>query len=116
MWQDPSTRVYVSILALLVVYLLLIAIATSDAAWADGARARVGAFWDRYLRVQAPAGQADGSVGGWIAARAGWFRGVGILAAAVALLFWLSLSFAVVIAVIAATLVYLAMLEAITNR
>lgn len=59
---------------------------------------------------------ADGSVRGWIAARAGWFRSLGILAAGAALVFWPSLSFAVVIGVIAATLVYLAVLEAITNR
>ena len=116
-WPDPTTRVYVTMLGFLVAYLLLITVATSDAEWAAGTRVRVGAFWDRYLRVQAaPAGMANGSVQGWIAVRAGWFRGLGIVAAGAALLFWPSLSFGAVIGVIAATLIYLAVLEGITNR
>lgn len=64
----------------------------------------------------APAGTADGSVRGWIAVRAGWFRGLGILAAGTALLFWSAPSLGAVIGVIAATLVYLAIIEAVTNR
>ena len=116
-WPDPANRVSLTILALLVVYLLIITLATSDAEWAAGTRARIGGFWDRYLGVRAaPEAMADGPVRGWIAVRAGWFRGLGILAAGAALLFWPSLSFGAAIGVIAATLVYLAVLEAITNR
>ena len=116
-WPDPSSRVYVTMLGLLGVYLLGITVATSGAQWAAGTRARFGSLWDRYLRVEAaPEGVADGSLQGWIAVRAGWFRGLGVLAAGAALLFWPSLSFGAVIGTIAATLIYLAVLEAITNR
>ena len=114
-WPAPTIRVFLTTLVLLCAYLLFIAVATSDAEWAAGTRARIGAFWDRYFRVQA-AGAADGTVRGWIALRAGWFRGLGILAAAASLLFWPSLSFGAAIGLIAATLIYLAVLEATTNR
>jgi len=119
-WPDPSTRLIVTVLVFAALYLAALAVAASDAAWAVSARSWLAQLWERYLRVpEAPA--ADRTMRGrsplhWVAARASWFRGIGIALGVVLLVAWPSLTFGAVVVVVALELLYLAGIDMIVNR
>ena len=120
MWPDPSTRLTVTVLVLAGLYLAALAVAASDGAWAVSTRSWLAQLWERYLRVpEAPA--ADRAMRGrsplhWVAARAPWFRGIGIVLGVVLLVAWPSLTFGTVVVVVALDLLYLAAVDMIVSR
>lgn len=118
-WPDPSTRLIVTVLVFAALYLAALAVAASDADWAVWARSRVSQLWERYFRV--PEAAEDRAARGrsplhWIAARASWFRGIGIALGVILLVAWPSLTFGAVVIVVALELLYLAGIDMIVNR
>jgi hypothetical protein len=116
-WPDLSTRLIVTVVVLVALYLLALTITTSDADWAVSARGRIADVWKRYFRVDrtSPAESQPG-VSGWITARAHWFRVIGILAGIVFLIAWPSVTFGLVVIVFALELIYLAAIDFVGNR
>jgi hypothetical protein len=120
MWPDPSTRLIVTVFVLAALYLAALAVAASDAAWAVSARSWLAQLWERYFRVpEVPA--SDRATRGrsplhWVAARAPWFRGIGIVLGVILLLAWPSLTFGTVVVVVALALLYLAAIDMIVGR
>ena len=118
-WPDPSSRMIVTVFALLALYLAVLTIVTSDAAWAVWMRSRGGELWERYFRVDeetvaGPPGKR--TLPGWVAARAAWFRVIGIVVGAALLIVLPSLTFGTFILVVALELLYLAAIDMIVNR
>jgi hypothetical protein len=118
-WPDPSTRLIVTVLVLVALYLAALALAASDAGWAVSARSWAGQVWERYFRV--PEAAADRAAQGrsplhWVAARAPWFRGIGILLGVILLVAWPSPTFGTVVVVVALELLYLAAIDTVVNR
>jgi hypothetical protein len=119
-WPDPSTRLILTVMVVAALYLATLAVAASDAAWAVSARSWLAQLGEHYLPVpEAPA--ADGATRGrsplhWVAARAPWFRGIGIVLGVVLLVAWPSLTFGTVVVVIALELLYLAAIDMIVSR
>ena len=118
-WTDPSTRFVVTVLVLTVAYMAALAAATSDAEWAVSIRSGAAGLRDRYFRVhRADSGGALAGpwLVGWIAARASWFRGIGIVLGAALLIVLPSLTFGTFVLVVALELLYLAAIDMIVNR
>jgi hypothetical protein len=115
-WPNPSTRVYVTVLALIGIYLLALALIVSEAPWAETVRARVRELTSKYVEPGAAAGPSERSVSVWVAAHAGWLRLAGIIVALAALVLWPSLTLATFIMVVALGLVYLAAIDWIAGR
>jgi hypothetical protein len=119
-WPDPSTRLIVTVLVLAALYLAALAVAASDAGWAVATRSWAGQLWERYFRVpEAPA--ADRPTGGrsplrWVAARAPWFRAIGIAVGVLLLVAWPSLTFGTVVVVVALELLYLAAIDVLISH
>jgi hypothetical protein len=119
-WPDPSTRLTVTVMVLAALYLAALALATSDAGWAVATRSWVGQLWERYFRVP-EAAAADRATRGrsplrWAAARAPWFRSLGVAVGVVLLIAWPSLTFGTVVIVVALELLYLAAIDVIVSR
>jgi hypothetical protein len=119
-WPDPSTRLIVTVMVVAALYLATLALATSDAVWAVSARSWGGQLWERYFRVpEAPAADRTGrgrSPLRWVAARAPWFRTVGVAVGVLLLVAWPSLTFGTVVVVVALELLYLAAIDMVVNR
>ena len=116
-WPDLSTRLIVTVVVLVALYLLALTIATSDAGWAVSTRGRIADVWERYFRVdQTSPAETRPGVSGWITARAHWFRIIGILAGIVFLITWPSVTFGLVVIVFALELIYLAAIDFVGNR
>ncbi len=118
-WPDPSSRMIVTVFVLLALYLAVLTIVTSDAAWAVGMRSRGGELWERYFRVDeatvaGPTGKR--TLPGWVAARAAWFRVIGIATGIIFLAAWPSVTFGLVVVIVALEFLYLAAIDMIVNR
>ena len=118
-WPDPSSRMIVTVFVLLALYLAVLTIVTSDAAWAVWMRSRGGELWDRYFRVDeatvaSPPGKR--TLPGWVAARASWFRVIGIAIGIIFLAAWPSVTFGLVVVIVALEFLYLAAIDMIVNR
>ena len=118
-WPDPSSRMIVTVFALLALYLAVLTIVTSDAAWAVWMRSRGGELWERYFRVDeetvaGPPGKR--TLPGWVAARASWFRVIGIATGIIFLAAWPSVTFGLVVVIVALEFLYLAAIDMIVNR
>ncbi len=118
-WPDPSSRMIVTVFVLLALYLAVLAIVTSDAAWAVWMRSRGGELWERFFRVDeatvaSPPGKR--TLPGWVAARASWFRVIGIVLGVALLIVLPSLTFGTFVLVVALELLYLAAIDMIVNR
>jgi hypothetical protein len=115
-WPDPSARVYVSVLALLALYLGVVWAISSDSDRAQDVRKRAGDAWQRYFVSRPVAAEGAGRFSIWIIARAMWLRVVGIVVAVVLLLIWPSLTVGSIVAVVALLLAYLAGIDFIVSR
>jgi hypothetical protein len=118
-WTDPSTRFVITVLVLTVAYMAALAAATGDAEWAVSIRSGAAGLRDRYLRVhRADAGGAPAGpwLVGWIAARASWFRGIGIVLGVALLIVLPSLTFGTFVLVVTLELLYLAAIDTVVNR
>ncbi len=118
-WPDPSSRMIVTVFVLLALYLAVLTIVTSDAAWAVWMRSQGGELWDRYFRVDeatvaSPPGKR--TLPGWVAARAAWFRVIGIAIGIIFLAAWPSVTFGLVVVIVALEFLYLAAIDMIVNR
>jgi hypothetical protein len=118
-WPDPSSRMIVTVFVLLALYLAVLTIVTSDAAWAAWMRSQGGELWDRYFRVDeatvaSPPGKR--TLPGWVAARAAWFRVIGIAIGIIFLAAWPSVTFGLVVVIVALEFLYLAAIDMIVNR
>jgi len=118
-WPDPSSRMIVTVFVLLALYLAALAIVTSDAAWAVWMRSRGGELWERFFRVDeatvaSPPGKR--TLPGWVAARAAWFRVIGIAIGIIFLAAWPSVTFGLVVVIVALEFLYLAAIDMIVNR
>ncbi|HEY8171439.1 MAG TPA: hypothetical protein VIH21_00005 [Dehalococcoidia bacterium] len=103
-WPGGSAAVYITIIALLVLYLLAISIIGSDAPWAESARAR---FDDARTRYLTPAS----SDAPWIARHAMLLAATGIVIAVLYLVLTPDLTLRRFVLVLACTLVYLAAID-----
>jgi hypothetical protein len=101
-WPDPTTRTYLTVLGLLVIYLLLLFLLSSDSQVAVRARER----WDGWWRAWSATPEEARS--GWVAAHAGALRIAGITVAIGLLVFWPDLSLRFLVMVVALALIYLA--------
>jgi hypothetical protein len=119
-WPDPSTRLVLTVMVVAALYLAALAVTASDAVWAVATRSWAGQLWERYFRViEAPA--ADRPSGGrsplrWVAARAPWFRAIGIAVGVLLLVAWPSLTFGTVVVVVALELLYLAAIDVLISN
>lgn len=89
----------------------MLAVVTSDASWAVTVRERASALLSAYFQPASDATAAQSGPLGWIAARANWFRALGIVAAIIAVVFWPSLTTEQFVGVVAVTLIYLSAIE-----
>lgn len=115
-WPEPSTRLTITVLAIVALYLALVSVASSDAGWATWARSRFGDFWDRYFRAPVAAPAADGSRLGWLAARAAYLRAVGLLVGAVLLIALPNVPWSTVLVVLAIEMLYFAAIDFLINH
>ena len=118
-WTDPSTRFVVTVLVLTAAYMTALAAATGDAEWAVSIRSGAAGLRDRYFRVQketAKGTSARPSIVGWVAARASWFRLLGVALGVTLLVVLPSLTFGTFVLVVALELLYLAAIDMIVNR
>jgi hypothetical protein len=107
-WPEPTTRVYITTLALTAAYFGMLYFATSDSSAAVRTRGRVREFVDPVAGAAAP--ETDGARG-WIASNAGLLRVAGAAAAVGLVLFWPALNLRFVVMVLALALIYLAAIE-----
>ncbi len=119
-WPDPSTRLTVTVLIVVALYLALIAIVSSEAAWAGAIRSPVADFWNRYFRAddQAVVRGDEGrrSLVGWIAVRAPWLRLVGIAIGVVFLIVLPDVSLGTIVMVLALEMLFFAAVDFVVNR
>ena len=109
-WPDPSTRVYVTLFAIIAAYLVAIWIATSNSDTATNARDRVASGWTNAFSDRAGESRYGG-VRGWIFRYGGILRLIGLLIALALLLFWPGLSIAGAAVIIGLALLYFAAVE-----
>jgi hypothetical protein len=107
-WPGASQRTQLTIIGLLVVYLIGVWVAVSDAGLAKRMREPISGFWSSHIA------KTQGE--GWFAPMAPWLRVVGIVAAILAMLSIPGLTLAGAIAIVVATLVYLAVVDMAASR
>jgi hypothetical protein len=116
-WPDPSTRVVATVLALLALYLLTLWLLASESAWAVSLRAHAAAFWEGATAGARERAQTERSpVMRLLVEHASWLRIAGIVVAVLVLVAWPSPGVGVFVAVVALTLLYLALIDAIMGR
>ena len=109
-WPEPSTRVYVTTFGLLALYLLGLWIITSDSEWAGNAREKTGEAWDRV------GGSDDPRNATLVGRHVNQFRIAGIVLAVIALIVVPNLGIGAFVAIVAITLVYLALIDWLATR
>jgi hypothetical protein len=111
-WPDPEPRFALTLFGLVVLYLLILWLIVSDAAWAVSARERAAEFSDRYLRAQ------SSSEGGrnWVARRAPVIRLALIIIGIVFLLLWPDVRFRTVAVVVVVEVLLFAGIDALAGR
>ena len=119
-WPDPSTRLTVTVLIVVALYLTLIAIVSSQAAWAGAIRSPAADFWNRYFRVDdravARGDEGRRSLLGWIATRAPRLRLIGLTIGAVILIVLPDVSLGTVVIVLAMEMLFFAAVDFVAGR
>ena len=119
-WPDPSTRLTVTGLIVVVLYLTLIAIVSSEAAWAGAIRSPVVDFWNRYFHVDDRAvARAEGgrrSLLEWLAVRAPRIRLNGLVIGVVFLIVLPDVTLGTVVIVLALEMLLFAAVDFLTTR
>jgi hypothetical protein len=112
-WPEPTTRVYVTLLVLLAVYLLGVWLLTSDMPAASDTRARAGDLWSRYFVTSSS--RTGAATAGWVGAHAGVLRLAGVGLALLVLLVLPEVTIGLFVAVIALLFVYLAGVDLLSH-
>jgi hypothetical protein len=116
-WPDSSTRVAITVIALLALYLSALWLLTSESGWAVSLRARAAAYWDDATSdARARAETEHSTIMRLLVERIAWLRILGITVAVLVLVAWPSPGIGVFIVVIALTLLYLALVDAVLGR
>lgn len=119
-WPDPSTRLTVTGLIVVALYLTLIAIVSSEAAWAGAIRSPVVDFWNRYFHVDDRAvARAEGgrrSLLEWLAVRAPRIRLIGLVIGVVFLIVLPDVTLGTVVIVLALEMLLFAAVDFLTTR
>jgi len=113
-WPELDTRFVVTVFALVAVYLLALALITSDAGWAVTARARLDELSDKHLA--AATGVQGGGFAGWVATHASSLRIAVIVLAVAFLVFWPTVKLSTVVVIVALALLLLAGIDTLVNR
>jgi hypothetical protein len=108
LWPDPDLRTVLTVGFLLLTYLALIWLLASDSTQADRARDSLSAWMSGTEDQQ---GEPPPGVLGWLVRNAGTLRLVGLVAAAALVLFVWDLSLGGLVLIVAALLIYLAVIE-----
>jgi hypothetical protein len=113
-WPEVDTRFVATVFALVAVYLLGLALITSDAGWAVTARARLDELSDRHLA--ATTGVKGGGFAGWVATHASSLRIAIVVLAIAFLVFWPTVKLSTVVVIVALGLLLLAGIDTLVNR
>lgn len=109
-WPEPSTRVYVTTFGMLALYLLGLWIITSDSEWAGNAREKSSEAWGRV------GGSDDPRNATLVGRHVNQFRIAGIVLAVIGLILVPNLGIGAFVAIVAITLVYLALIDWLATR
>lgn len=113
-WPDVTTRFALTVFGIVAVYLLGLALVTSEADWAVNARAKLDEMSDKHLA--ASTGVKGGGFAGFVATHASTLR-IAVIGLSVAfLLLWPTVKLSTFVVIVALALLLLAGIDTLVNR
>jgi hypothetical protein len=114
-WPDPSTRLTVTVLVIVGLYLVAVTALTSAAEWARRVREKANELLGA-PKEPVEAGVPRSGTAMWVERHSGLLRLIGLVAAIILLAAWPNFTFGTFFVVSALTLMYLAAIDWLSNR
>jgi hypothetical protein len=114
-WPDPSTRLTVTVLVIIGLYLVAVTALTSEAEWAKRVREKANELLGA-AKQPVESGVPRSGTGMWVERHSGLLRLIGLVAAIILLAAWPNFTFGTFFVVSALTLMYLAAIDWLSNR